>query len=133
MISSLRPSAARACRAVHRPTAIPASRRPPRTSRPLSDDKSPKDSIQNREAMNTESTEYAKSGSDSSAAQRPGAAFEPGRHDNDPVGEKDQAGKEVRTIHENATALHHCHETSSVAASTSEKGTTSENFWCSIY
>ena len=56
----------------------------------------PRKDTQDRESINTDATEYSKSGSDDNAAQQDRAAFEPGR--TDPEEAMHEAGKGVSTI-----------------------------------
>ena len=53
----------------------------------------PRKDSQDRESINTDATEYSKSGSDDKSAAQERAAFEPGR--TDPEEAKEEAGKDV--------------------------------------
>ena len=53
----------------------------------------PRKDSQDRESINTDATEYSKSGSDDGAAAQDRAAYEPGR--TDPGEAKEEAGKKV--------------------------------------
>ena len=97
MFRSARPSGSATLR-----TGIPTQLRPRLTwqGRPLSATSRsayPRKDSQDRESINTDATEYSKSGSDDSSAAQERAAFEPGR--TDPEEAKQEAGKDVRRFH----------------------------------